>query len=251
MVMPPIYHWVLIASFAMLLGVSIWILKEVQRTRSAIPALIVVGAAVASLTECLWDIQGAIWYPQFGHTPLYRIFNISVPLWDLPGYACYLGGQGYWFYRRLRKGMTTSTFWRFYVFCWLTDIALEVPVLQLGIYVYYGPQPFNFLGLPLWQAMGNSLIPIFIGSAIYSWREMLTGVKVLLVIPLVITSLVFALTGVGWPVWLAMNSGGGYAATYPAAAIAMALSLLLAYMVSGKVCSLSPQISTNLAARTD
>lgn len=237
MVMPPVYGLMLAANFVVLALVMVWIMKEARRTNSAIPLLIMAGATVASLTECLWDVLGAVWYPQYGHTPMYRLFNVSVPLWMLAAYPCYLGGQGYWIYKRLGEGMSQSQLWKFYAFAWIMNFLLEIPVLQLGVYVYHGPQPFVLFGFPLWQAMGNSLMPILIGTIVFAWRDILTGARSLLVIPIVPMAQILALGGVGWPTWLALNSGRGHEVTYPAAIVSFGLSLMMVYMVSVKVCS--------------
>ena len=57
---------------------------------------------------------------------------------------------------------------------------------------------------------------------------------------------IIALAGVGWPTFLAMNSGRGYEWTEPAAVVSLGLSLLIAYLVSVKVCR--PQVATNAVA---
>ncbi|MET0985608.1 MAG: hypothetical protein ABW034_09400 [Steroidobacteraceae bacterium] len=236
MVMPPIYGVMLVVNFVVLAAVMVWILKEARRTQSFIPVLIMAGATVASLTECLWDVLGAVWYPQYGHTPLYRLFNVSVPLWMLAAYPCYLGGQGYWVYKRFSEGMTQTQFWKFYAFAWFTNFLLEIPVLQLGVYAYYGPQPFKVLGFPLWQAMGNALMPILIGALVYVWRDVFAGIRGLMLLLAIPVTQVLALGGVGWPTWLAINSGRGLEITVPASLVTFALSLMIAYLVSVKLC---------------
>jgi hypothetical protein len=40
----------------------------------------------------------------------------------------------------------------------------------------------------------------------------------------------------GWPMWLALNSGDGYRATYFAALLTLGFSLLITYLVSLKFC---------------
>lgn len=236
MVMPPIYSQMLVSNFIVLALLMVWVIKEARRTHSAIPILIMAGATVAILTECLWDHLGAVWYPQYGHTPLYRIFNISVPLWMLAAYPIYLGGLGNYVYKRLGEGMTQSQFWKFYVLAWFANFLLEIPVLQMGVYVYHGPQPFMLFGFPLWQAMGNSLMPVVIGTVVYVWRELFAGMRGLLILLVIPMAQVIALAGVGWPTMLAINSGRGYEVTYPAAIVTFGLSLLMGYMISSKVC---------------
>ncbi len=236
MVMPPIYSQMLVSNFVVLALVMVWVIRDTRRSGSAIPIFIMGGAVVASLTECIWDTLGAVWYPQHGHVPLYRIFNVSVPLWMLAAYPCYLGGLGNYVYKRLNEGMTQSQFWKFYALAWFANFLLEIPVLQMGVYVYHGPQPFMLFGFPLWQAMGNSLMPVVIGTTVYVWRDLFRGAGGLLILLVVPVAQVIALGGIGWPTMLAMNSGHGYEVTYPAAVLSFGLSLLMGYMISSKVC---------------
>jgi hypothetical protein len=240
MVMPPVYSQMLVSNFIALALVMMWVIREARRTGSAVPILIMGGALVASLTECIWDTLGAVWYPQHGHDPLYRMFNISVPLWMLAAYPCYLGGLGNYVYKRLNEGMSQSQFWKFYALAWFANFLLEIPVLQMGVYVYHGPQPFMLYGFPLWQAMGNSLMPVVIGATIYVWRDLFAGMRSLLILLVVPMAQVIALGSVGWPTMLVLNSGHGYEVTYPAAIVSFGLSLLVGYMISSKVCRSVP-----------
>ena len=236
MVMPAAYSTMLISNFTVLALIMVWVIREMRRTHSAIPLFIMGGAAVAAFTESIWDLLGAVWYPQYGHTPLYRAFNISVPLWMLAAYPCYLGGLGNYVYKRLNEGMTMAQLWKFYVIAWLANFLLEIPVLNMHVYVYHGPQPFVLFGFPLWQAMGNAMMPIVIGYMAYVWKDMFTGARGAMILMCVPIAQFTALGGVGWPTWLAMNSGLGYEATYPANILSLGISLMMTYLIGSKVC---------------
>jgi hypothetical protein len=209
--------------------------RESIKTKSAIPALILVGATIATLTEAIWDILGNVWYPEIGQTPMYRFFNASVPIWMLAAYPLYLGGLGYAFYKKLISGMATSYIWKFYLVSWVANAVIEIPALQLGVYEYYGAQPFKVLGFPLWQAMGNSLMPVIIGASIFGFRQFLVGARQLLILPMVPMAQCIALMTIGWPTFVALHSGHGYAWTYPAAMISFGISLLLVALVAHAV----------------
>ena len=237
MVMSPWYGPILALNFAILTIVLIWIVKESRRHGNFIPVLIVVGAALASLHECIYDVMVLVWYPQYGHTPLYRAFNISVPVWMLAAYPWYIGGMGYWMFKKLNQGMSTQQLWKLYVFAWGANMFLEIPALQIGnIYTYYGNQPFQILGFPLWMAMTNSLMPILLGALVYALRDVLTGGRTLMIIPLVPMATGTAQIVAGWPVWFALNSGAGYGVTHAAALVTLGLSLMVTYLVGAKFC---------------
>jgi len=242
MVMPPIYGTMVLATFVVLAVVLVWIAAESRRLKSFLPLFILIGGAAACVTECLWDVLDCNWYPQIGPEPLYRMFNISVPLWILPGYALYIGAQGYWVYNQIASGrLTVRKFWLFYLFAWVSDVILEMPNIQLSVYAYYGPQPFDFFGFPLWQAMGNAMAPVFIGAIVYYWRDVFTrfGGLPSVIVPAV--AMVAALSAIGWPIWLGLHAGLGYAATYPAGVFSFLLSLGIGYLISQKIC-VAPEI---------
>ncbi|MET0659878.1 MAG: hypothetical protein ABW110_17165 [Steroidobacteraceae bacterium] len=84
--------------------------------------------------------------------------------------------------------------------------------------------------------MGNALMPILIGALVYVWRDIFAGIRGLLLLLAIPVTTVLALGGVGWPTWLAINSGHGLEVTVPAALVTFALSLMIAYLVSVKLC---------------
>lgn len=245
MVMSPLYDLILGANFVILAAVLFWIVRDARRTQSLVPVVIMLGAALACLHECFYDTMVLVWWPQYGHTPLYRFFNISVPTWMLLAYPWYIGGQGYWFYRKLKAGMSTASLWKFYFFAWLANMALEIPALQIGnIYTYYGAQPMQILEFPLWMAFTNSLMPILLGALVLAFQELWEGWRVWLIVPLVPMATGTAQIIAGWPIWLALNSGMGYAATWPAAFAVLGLSVMVTYLVGVKFCRQPQAIAT-------
>lgn len=247
MVMPAANLYVTVANFAILLVVTLLLTREARRTRSWLPLLCLLGAAIASLQEPIYDMVGSVWYPNIGQTPLLTVFGVSVSLWLLPAYAWYIGGQGYWMFRNFEHGMTRSGLWRCYALFWLANFALEIPGLQLGIYAYYGEQPFRLLGFPLWMAMTNALMPIVLGLACHRLRHILQDLRVLLVVPLVPMCIGFAQIAVGWPVWLALNAGQGPLLTHAAATVAMGLSLMVVYLAAELVGGEAPADTRDIA----
>jgi len=232
------YYWpITAANFVLLAGIMIWVSREARRQQRILPVLIMGGAAIASLLECIFDVMVLVWWPQYGPAPEYRILNISVPIWMLAAYPWYIGGMGYWAYRAFHRGMTRGMLWKLYFFGWLANFALEMPPLQIGnIYAYYGDQPFRVLDFPIWMAMTNTMMPILAGALIHIFDDELRGWRSLIALALVPMAVGAAEIATGWPIWLALNSGLGYAATYPAGVVVLGLSLLANYLVSLKLC---------------
>jgi lipoprotein signal peptidase len=237
MVMSPYYNIILFINMLVFAAILVWCIREARRSGSAIPVLIMIGAGIASLQECAFDVMVLVNWADSGHTPLYRIFDRSVPIWMLFAYPWFIGGQGYWMYRKLQQGMTGKQLWSLYFFAWFANLFLEVPALQLGnIYTYFGNQPFRILGFPLWMAWVNALMPILLASAVYAYRDSFTGVRSLLVLAVVPMAVGAAQIMIGWPIWLALNSGAGYGVTHAAAVISLGLSLIVVYLVGVKFC---------------
>jgi hypothetical protein len=239
MVMPTINTVVAVANFVVLAIVTVFVAREARRTRSWIPLLILLGAALASLQEPIYDIVGAVWYPEHGTIAFNRAFNVSIPLWLIPGYAWYIGGLGNIMYRKMQAGVEHRPLWQYYFLFWLANFALEMPGLNLGIYRYYGDQPFRVLGFPLWMAVTNGLMPLMLGGLFNALRNVLKGLAALLTIVLVPMVVGATQIAAGWPTWLALNSGGGPGATLFGALVSLGLALSVIYLL------------TRLASRTE
>jgi hypothetical protein len=237
MVMPPSANIAIaIINYTVLLLVALFMVREARRTRSALPIFCFLGGCTASLMEPIYDIVGLVWYPQYGPAPLFRFFNVSVPLWLLPAYGWFITGQGYFIYRKFQTGLAANQLWMFYGLFWLADLLLEVPGLTMHIYAYYGPQPFKIFGFPLWMAATNALMPLVLGATLISFQDTLKGWRVWIAAPLVPAVIGFCQIAPGWPIWLALNSGHGIVFTSAASIVTFGLSVLFAYLVVEKFC---------------
>ena len=236
MVMPAQYSLILGINFVVLLAVVAWAVMECWRSQRSLPILILIGATFCSILECFFDVLVCAWWPQYGHTPLYRMFNMSVPIWMALAYPWYYGGMSVLAYKWFKEGMTTSRLWKFYWLGWIANFALEVPALQLNVYTYYGPQPFKIMDFPLVMAMPNAVVPILIGALIKSFDDLLVGPKSLIAIFLVPMGMATAQVTIAWPWWLSVNSGASYTVANLASLYSFGLSLLVTYLVGVKFC---------------
>lgn len=106
-----------------------------------------------------------------------------------------------------------------------------MPGLNLGIYRYYGDQPFRLLRFPLWMAVTNGLMPLMIGALFNHLRAVLAGPAALLtgvLVPMVVGATQIA---AGWPTWLALNSGRGPGATFFGALVSLGLALCVIFVL--------------------
>ena len=236
MVMPPVNDTIATADFVLLAIVAFFVVRETRRTNSMVPIFILLGAALSSMQEPIYDIVGAVWYPHHGAAAYTRAFNVSIPMWLIPGYAWYIGGLGNFMYRKIRDGVTPGKLYLYYFLFWVANFLLEMPGLNLHIYQYYGEQPFKVLGFPLWMAMTNALMPLMIGALFNSLRDVLVGPTALLtivIIPMVVGATQIA---AGWPTWLALNNGSSSVGTHVAATLSLGLALSIIYLIGKKFC---------------
>ncbi|VWX50198.1 hypothetical protein [Novosphingobium sp. 9U] len=241
MAMSPYYPYILAISIAIFCAATAYAARDAKRTGRWLPLLVIAGAAIASFQECIYDVAVLVWWAELDTTPMYRIFNRSVPLWMVFAYPWFIGGMGYWAYRHFQDGMRSATLWKLYFFGWFANLLLEVPALQIGdIYTYYGEQPFKILGFPIWMAMTNTLMPIFVGAALHALDDVLRGPRALLTLVLVPAATASAEIASGWPIWLALNSGQGLWLTQAATLVTLGFSMSLAYLISLKLCVEAP-----------
>jgi len=236
MVMPPINGIVAVANFVVLAIVLLFVVREALRTRSAVPLLIVVGCTLTCVSEPIYDFVGSVWYPHYGTTALVRDFNVSIPLWMIPAYGWYMGGLGNLMYRKIGNGISVRHLWMFYFLFWVANLCMEVPALNLGVYKYYGDQPFRIFGFPLWMAMTNSLMPILIGTVCNVLRDVLVGPRAFFTVILMPMLIGMPQIAAGWPTWMALNGGVGLVGTHLAALVTFGFSISIVYLLSTKIC---------------
>jgi hypothetical protein len=236
MVMPRANDVIAVACFVLLAAFAVWTLIEVKRTRSAVPMLILIGGMLTAIVEPILDHVGAIWYPQIGSTAVFRAFNISLPIWAIAAYGLYVGALSSLIYRKMSGGMTARQLWIIYFSIWVFSLGLELPGLNFGIYRYYGDQPFNIFGFPLWWAMTNVTIPVLSAAVLNGYQQLLVGARSVLILALLPMIGAAGEAASGWPMWLALNSAVGPEVKLVAGFMTLGMSMLIVYLVSLKFC---------------
>ena len=146
-------------------------------------------------------------------------------------------------------GKPYDRLWRWWLVLMGVNVLLESPGILMNVYTYYGAQPFNFWGFPLWWSIVNPLMPIVAGALITKLRpELGSGWKMLGVIPLVPMADGIANAAAAWPLWIALNSGRGYAVTYPAAIATFGLVMFSLWVVALAVAQPIEQRARTAAA---
>lgn len=199
--------------------------------RQPLLLVIMLGTGVAGFVEPLDDTASRLWFTVHMSVPFTvygRTWAIFFPL----GYAIYYGLGSWAVYKVMDRGGSRKTLLMLAIAGGLFDTAVEYPWLSTRLYKYYGPQPFDILGFPLYWAFINTAYLFVVGYAFFLLRHWLKGTKALagFFIPIVSIGMIY---GLAWPTWIAMNvQGPPIAAMWIASAVTMALSTVVIWLIS-------------------
>jgi len=237
MVMDPTAQWVFTTLHVLIaIAGTVWLFRRWERGEARLALLILVGGALSVLAEPFFDRQGMIWHAEVGQWTAIEMFGHSVPLWMVPVYYWFIGGQTIYVLRRLRAGATVGEMWRLYVVFCVMDTLLELPILYAGgVYTYFGDQPLwhaDVFPLPGWYIFTNGLLPMTAAVAVLLLGA-LGDRRYLLLTPVAIPMSIFAVyAATAWPIWAALNADVSMAVRYVAAAVTIALALLARHVMT-------------------
>lgn len=213
---------------AIAIGVTAWLWRGADRVGDV---LVLLGGGLSVLAEPLLDRLGHIWHAEIGQWTAVEMFGHSVPVWMVPVYSWFVGGQTLYVLRRVRAGATARDLWRLYaVFC-VMDALLELPILYAGgVYRYFGSQPFfdgSWFPLPGWYIVLNGVLPLAAAGGV-----LLAGRRRALIPVLMPMSLFAVYAAMAWPTWAALDAGSSTLV----ADLAGVATIGLALVVVGVLC---------------
>jgi len=151
-----------------MLGTVAWLAHRARRDRTAAPiAALAGGLVVGAVVPPIYNALTKVWFPSNIPYPFVEAFGMKDPLFDMLGYALFIGFGGYLLLTMLRAGQGARAIYTTFVLWGVTDLVLEIPFLQWGLYQYYGDQPFEIAGFPLHWVFLNGFVPIAAGSLMY------------------------------------------------------------------------------------
>lgn len=219
-----------------------WVVRLALR-REKLGLVFLLGGLCMSLLEPYLDYLGLLWFAQDNVAITINMFARHVPLYVVLGYSFFFGLQAYVIYRAILLGKGTRFFLYAYGLAWLFDGALQITGAQLGLYKYYGNQPFLFFGAPAWWYTIDASLQLVAGLVFFLLRHRLVGWGQLLVIPM-LPALYAGLNGaLGWPTFTALNSNftadvngnGSTVLVYVGGMTTIALTALLVWLVISEI----------------
>ncbi|CAK7225830.1 hypothetical protein SEUCBS140593_006036 [Sporothrix eucalyptigena] len=234
MVTPRVPHLV----FTIILHIPVLVMaamgtRDLIRKKSPTMLCFLAGGYVSSLLEAVVDINGMCYFPIEGQIVGIYDYERAIPLFVVATYSWFMGGQGYFFKKSLDAQLLTKRMlWVRWIATMGVNLLLEIPMLLLGMYCYYGPQPFKIAGFPIWWLIVNTVIPVSSGFAAHVLAPHLQGWKELFIILIVPMADGFSNAALGFPMWCALNSEWDFSATYPAFFLTVGLGSFFIWMVS-------------------
>jgi hypothetical protein len=196
----------------------------------------IAGGAFAATMEPIVDVLGLVYLKENNALGTFTVLDRTMPLYICFVYPWYVGGLGYLAYKLFDRGITTKGLFQLWALDAVADVFLESPGILLHTYSYYGHQPFNPWGFPMWWAFVNPVMPMVSGMLIYkllphlrqgpSWR--LLGI-----VPLIPMADGLANGATAWPMWIALNQTDvSYVWTSLAGLVCLGLALYAVWMIS-------------------
>ncbi|KAH8784989.1 hypothetical protein F5883DRAFT_514691 [Diaporthe sp. PMI_573] len=186
--------------------------------------LMFIGGFFASSFEAIVDVMGGCFFPREGQITGYEWFGRPVPAFVPLNYGWFVGGMGYWSLTVLRNPTTTRRdLWSLWAKFIVINLILEYPPLYFGIYTYYGHQPFQVFGFPLWFPCINAISPIVAATITHLISPYLTGWRRYVMVTTTASSYGLSHAAFAFPLWIALSTDKGLGVTYPAAVITFVL----------------------------
>jgi hypothetical protein len=204
---------------------------EWWRTGRPTLCLCLIGGAVASLVEPLWDQMGRLFIYEHGVGAGYvTVAERVLPYWLIAPYSIFVGGTAYLVYRIARDERPRIYFYGAVGATIALNLLFEIPLTHARLYVYFGEQAFSPTGFPAAWAFMN-LGGVLSGLALAKAPQVFSGVGSVLITPLVTMSFVAWEMGVGWPVYVVNSSTTAAGPVYLAASAAISTSIALIYII--------------------
>ncbi|MGU3650734.1 hypothetical protein [Mycolicibacterium sp. A43C] len=222
--------------FTVFLGIPVVIavffaVKHLINGRGPLLAYCLIGGGIACLFEPIVDVLGLAYMREGAHLTTFSSMGRDFPLFINFVYIWYVGGLAYLAYRLFATGITKKGLFQLYLIDVFINIWLESPGVLMGAYEYYGPQPLNFWGLPLWWVCVNPIMPMVAGAMIYRLAPHLPGWRLALVIAFIPMADGIGNGATAWPVWTALNLDSSLLVTHMAWLVTLGLALTCVWML--------------------
>jgi hypothetical protein len=215
-----------------LLGVVVFAVRVARRHHSLVPFALLLGGALTVGYEPIVDVLGMCYLPKSYQWTLFSALGRDMPVYAILVYCAFFGGFATVAWNHLKSGSPARGLWRKYIAAILINtFAFETPAVAVfSVYTYYGKQPFNFLGFPLWWPFINTAGPLIAGALIYLLGNRFNvGSRTLLALAAIAVPMMDGAVNASaaYPTWLALNSDVPTWVAWVAGAVTVSLAILI------------------------
>jgi hypothetical protein len=223
--------------FTVFLGIPVVIglvvaVRHLVNGRGPLLLMCLIGGGIACLFEPIVDTLGLCYIREGATLTTFSSMGRDFPLFINFVYIWYVGGLAYLAYRVYSAGVTVKSMFVLYGMDVLINVFLESPGVLMGAYEYYGPQPLDFWGLPLWWVCVNPVMPMTAGAIIYRLRPYLRGWQIAAIVPVIPMADGIANGAVAWPMWTGLNLNSGVVVTHLTWLVTLGLALFAVWLLS-------------------
>lgn len=239
LITPPVYTasstGQAIYTVAMLLGVigflAWWGADARERRRPYLP-LMLLGGLLATLSEPMIDNVVLFGWPRTAWLPAFSGNGHDYPAYVPLGFIWFDGGLMYVFYRLFKRGVSARWIWTVSA----AFIALDMPLNTVGNWFhfngFYGPQPMDIFGYPLYW-IGCDVALFMVGGAVLWWlipRLQGRSVLAIVLVPGLVQGLVVG--AAAWPIGWALRADVAQSVRWLAAVATLGLAAAMVWLVT-------------------
>jgi hypothetical protein len=215
-----------------------WAISVFVKRRDPLPLLMLGAGLITSLGEPMLDLVGHLRWAENLHGPAFSNFGLDIPLLIPPCYALFMGLEAYWVYTVIQRGVTVKQFFLMFLAIGVSDAIMEHPGVIMGVYEYYGSQPFEFYKFPFYWSFTNGAAIATIGVILhFLWPHLKgRGWVQLVVLPIGIIGTTMAEFGTGFPVFLAINADIPTWLQWVIGSLTLVMAVLWIRTLAGFVC---------------
>jgi hypothetical protein len=220
-------------------------IRRIARGDGTLLLYCVLGGAIGALFEPIVDVLGLCYLKEDGAIGTYTYLDRTIPLYLLFAYPWYNGGLAFAFSKLMERGVSMRALFAIWAVTGVADVLEETPGILAGTYTYYGKQPFDIWGFPLWWAFVNPLMPLLAGALIYRLRpHMKSAWSKVGVIALIPMAGAIANAAAATPTWMTLNlTHSSYVWTYLGGLATLGLALYAVWMIGCLVARPAEELS--------
>jgi hypothetical protein len=161
LIMPHTWDQVtVILSVIIMILCALYGLWQTISRREPLMLFLLIGATAASMLEAICNVLGMAYHPQIGQITGYSSLGRDIPVYVTTIYSWYFASFAYAFITwDEKKTFTPKRYWFVFAAAAIFALFIEILPVRAGMWLYYGPQPLTFFGMPLmWYVVNPTSI---------------------------------------------------------------------------------------------